>query len=87
MQDLYTKDEFDEFIIQYIRESLKDKRKYMLVENYEDDKWGYFLKLLNSRGMGGILNSLRSNDNLKIRTDIRIHISKLNENNTISVRT
>jgi len=87
MQDLYTKNEFDEFIIQYIRESLKDKQKYMLVDNYEDDKWGYFLKLLYLRGMSGVLNSLKSKDDLRIRTDVKLHISKLTNENTISVRT
>jgi hypothetical protein len=87
MQTIFTKDEFDEFIIQYIRESLKNKRDYILVEEYEDDKWGYFLKLLNSRGIEGQLNSRKQYDNLKIRTDVKIHTPKLLDNNRISIQT
>jgi hypothetical protein len=87
MNTTLTKDGFDEFIIQYIRESLKDKRQYQLVESYDDDKWGYFLKLLNSRGIEGQLNSLKSFDDLNIRTDVKIHIPKLSNNNIIIIQT
>jgi hypothetical protein len=87
MQTTLTKDEFDEFIIQYIRESLRDKRHYQLVESYEDDKWGYFLKLLNARGLEGQLNAFKTYDNLDIRTDVKIHIPKLLNNNTIIIQT
>jgi len=87
MQTTLTKDGFDELIIQYIRESLKDKRQYQLVESYEDDKWGYFLKLLHSRGVEGQLNSFRSYDDLDIKIDIKTHIPKLLNNNTIIIQT
>jgi hypothetical protein len=87
MQTTLTKDEFDEFIIQYIRESLKDEHNFNLVDNYDDNKWGYFLKLLKSRGVGGQLNSFRTYDNLDIRIDIKTHIPKLLNNNTINIQT
>ena len=91
MQNSYTKEQFDEFIIQYIRESLKDKRLYEFVGNsideYNDNKWNYFLKILNSRGILGKLIALKSKDSLNITNDVKIHISKLNDNNVIQIRT
>jgi len=72
MQLSYTKEEWHQFLIIYIRDYLSDNNKFLVQENisdYDDAPWLYFLDELQKKGVLSKLMSVKNQDNIKIFSD------------------
>ena len=71
-----TKQEFNEMIMMYIREVIHNQ-KHLLQEinvgseDYDDQKWLYFIDKLHRKAVGADLMRLKSRDNMKARVSVK----------------
>jgi len=72
MQLSYTKEEWHQFVIMYIRDYLTTNNSFLddkQLSDYDDAPWLYFLQEMTKRGVLAKLMSVKSEDNIKIFSD------------------
>lgn len=89
MQKTYTRNEFHNFIIYYIRDNVK-KSQNLLNDNqdkseYDEASWLYFLNKLEDKGVYSDLMSLKSRDDLKIRSDSQLMDNLIRSKNKMTL--
>jgi len=82
---VYNKEEFEEFIMNYLRDSLKDKNYYIDANEDINDRFKIFLKVLNSRGILSFLIKNSYKDNFSISTHTKQIRNKIQNNKNITL--